>query len=409
MSATSTGLSAVAESYPGGEILIALEAADRGSATDSAAAIRARLSERFSGCHATVLVTTAEPDASLVEPVDAPELPRAAPTLAGAAIAGQQSALRAVLEETDRRGARAAALLSAGAHDESLDWLGQLFQPILEADFEFVSPSYRRNRFDGMLNTAIVYPLVRALFGRRLRHPTGSEAAFSVTLARSLLGQPAWRRDPAYAGSAAWLVGSILAGPCRACQAWLGRWPGGAGPAEDASHALARIVGPWFHEMERHAERWQRVEGSEPVPSFGQGAALDGERSDVDLAALEDGFRLGLRELESLWGLVLPPATLLALRRAAAAPAGKARVSDPVWARIVYDFAVAYSVRAVERQQLLRSMTPLYLGWVRGFVEDVRELDADGTEARVEALCDWFEREKRYGIARWRWPDNFNP
>ena len=54
-------------------------------------------------------------------------------------------------------------------------------------------------------------------------------------------------------------------------------------------------------------------------------------------------------------------------------------------------------------------MTPLYLGWVRGFVEDVRELDADGTEARVEALCDWFEREKRYGIARWRWPDNFNP
>jgi len=408
MSATSTGLSAVAESRAGGEILIALEAADRRSATDSAAAIRARLSERFSGCNATVLVTTAGTDPALVDPADAPDVPPAAPTLAGAAMAGQPSVLRTVLEEADRRGARAAALLSA-AHDESLDWLGHLFQPILEADFDFVSPSYRRNRFDGMLNTAIVYPLVRSLFGRRLRQPTGSEAAFSVTLARSLLAQPAWRRDPAYAGSPAWLVGSILAGACRACQAWLGRWPGGAGPAEDASHALARIVGPWFHEMERHAERWQRVEGSEPVPTFGQGAALDGERSDVDVAALEDGFRLGLRELESLWGLVLPPATLLALRRAAAAPAGKARVSDPVWARIVYDFAVAYSVRAVERQQLLRSMTPLYLGWVRGFVEDVRELDADGTEERVEALCGWFEREKRYGIARWRWPDNFNP
>ena len=60
-------------------------------------------------------------------------------------------------------------------------------------------------------------------------------------------------------------------------------------------------------------------------------------------------------------------------------------------------------------QQLLRSMTSLYLGWVRGFVDDVRELDGEGTEARVEALCGWFEREKRYAIARWRWPDSFNP
>ncbi len=260
-----------------------------------------------------------------------------------------------------------------------------------------------------MLNTAIVYPMTRALFGRTLRQPTGSEAAISLGLARFLLAQPAWRRDPVYAGSSAWLIASVLAGPFRACQAWLGRWPGGAGQVEDASHALARIVGPLFHEMERHADRWQRVEGSESVPSFGQAGLLNGEPLGVDLGALEDGFRLGLRELEPLWGLVLPPATLLALRRAAAAPAGQARVSDPLWARIVYDFAVAHSTRAVEPQQLLRSMTSLYLGWVRGFVDDVRELDGDGTEARVEALCGWFEREKRYAIARWRWPDSFNP
>jgi hypothetical protein len=260
-----------------------------------------------------------------------------------------------------------------------------------------------------MLNTAIVYPMTRALFGRRLRQPTGWEAAISLGLARFLLAQPAWRRDPVYAGSSAWLVASVLAGPFRACQAWLGRWPGSAGQVEEASHALARIVGPLFHEMERHADRWQRLEGSESVPSFGQAGVLNGEPLGVDLGALEDGFRLGLRELEALWGLVLPPAALLALRRTAAAPAGQARVSDPLWARIVYDFAVAHSTRAVEPQQLLRSMTSLYLGWVRGFVDDVRELDGDGTEARAEALCGWFEREKRYAIARWRWPDSFNP
>jgi hypothetical protein len=404
MSATSTGLSV----SPAGEILIALEAGDRQSATESAASIRARLAARFAGCTATVLVTTAGPETALVDPAAAPDAPLAAagPALAEGAIAGH---LRAVLQEADRRGARAAVLLSAGAHDESVDWLGLLLQPILDAEFDFVCPAYRRGRLDGMLNTAIVYPMTRALFGRRLRQPTGWEAAISLGLARFLLAQPAWRRDPVYAGSSAWLVASVLAGPFRACQAWLGRWPGTAGQVEDASHALARIVGPLFHEMERHTDRWQRVEGSESVPSFGQAGVLNGEPLGVDLGALEDGFRLGFRELEALWGLVLPPAALLALRRAAAAPAGQARVSDSLWARIVYDFAVAHSTRAVEPQQLLRSMTSLYLGWVRGFVDDVRELDGEGTEARVEALCGWFEREKRYAIARWRWPDSFNP
>jgi hypothetical protein len=106
---------------------------------------------------------------------------------------------------------------------------------------------------------------------------------------------------------------------------------------------------------------------------------------------------------------VLPPATLFALHRCAAAPAGGLRLDDALWARIVYDFAVAHSIRTVERSQLLRSMTPLYLGWVAGFVADVREADGPTVEARVEALCLAFEREKSYAVARWRWPDGFNP
>jgi len=407
MSATSTELNASSAALAQGEILIALEGGDRASMTASAASIRARLAGRFPGCTAKVVVATAGSETELVD-VDSPDAANTAavPALKVGAIAGHSSAL---VREAVRLGAPAAALLSSGAHDESLDWLGLLLQPILEAGFDYVSPTYLRERLDGMLNTAIVYPLTRALFGRRLRQPVGGEAALSLALARALLAQPALRQDPTYRGSDAWLVASVLAGPFRACQAWLGRWPGSAAQAEDASHALARIVGPVFQEMERHADRWQRVEGSEPVPSVGQAGVIADGPSTVDLGALEDAFRLGLRELGEIWGLVLPPGALLALRRPAAAPAGKSRLSDALWARIIFDFAVAHSTRVIERQQLLRSMTPLYLGWVRGFVEDVRELDGEATEARVEALCGWFEREKPYAIARWRWPDSFNP
>jgi glucosylglycerate synthase len=137
-------------------------------------------------------------------------------------------------------------------------------------------------------------------------------------------------------------------------------------------------------------------------------SAPDGP-AGVDIAPLVDRLRLGLRELDGIWGLVLPPASRFALRRAATAAPASVRIDDALWARVVYDFAVAHSTRAVERTQLLRSMTPLYLGWVAGFVNEVGALDGPATEARVEQLCLAFEQEKRYLIGRWRWPDNFNP
>ena len=104
-----------------------------------------------------------------------------------------------------------------------------------------------------------------------------------------------------------------------------------------------------------------------------------------------------------------PPATRLALRRIGANQAHGLRVDDGLWARIVYDFAVAWYTHTVDRGQLLAAMTPLYLGWVAGFVNDVLGLDVAATEARVEVLCTAFEAEKPYLIRRWRWPDSFSP
>ena len=397
-------------SEAGGALLVVVDQAPRDVARGFASSLQARTSGGIDGRAVTVLVATSSPDVALVDPAD-PRADSLAPATAGVhggGFAGRRSALGALLREADSTGAAAAVLVTAGVRDEAVDWLRLLVSPILEDGFELVCPAYRRARLDGLLGTAILNPLTRALYGARLRQPAGGEVAVSLALARHLLSDLDWRRDPEHAGSDAWLIGKVLAERRRVCQAWLGRWPGD-GAAEDASHALSRVVGPVFHEMERRSDRWQRVDGSQPVPAFGEvGAAPDGP-ARVDVSALANHFRLGLRELDGIWGLVLPPATRLALRRAAEAPAETLRVDDALWARIVYDFAIAYSTRTLERGQLLRSMTPLYVGWLAGFVNDVRELEDTGAEARFETLCAAFEREKPYLIRRWRWPNSFNP
>ena len=107
--------------------------------------------------------------------------------------------------------------------------------------------------------------------------------------------------------------------------------------------------------------------------------------------------------------LVMPPATLLELKKMARLTEDDFRMSDDVWARIIYDFAVGYHMRIIDRAHLLRAMTPLYLGWVASFVLEMQNASFEDADERLERMCRAFEAQKRYLISRWRWPDRFNP
>jgi hypothetical protein len=292
-------------------------------------------------------------------------------------------------------------------------WLRALFGPILADGLDLVAPAYARGRLEGVLVTGVAYPLTRALFGQRLRQPLGREIAVSRRLAERLLTDAEWRTDaatdPATAGAELWVVAKALARDARVAQVFLGPRPAPQAQPADVSAALAGVLDTIFHEMERHADRWQRVRGSVPVATFGDAHVAEDGRHVPAPGPLVAAFDLGWRDLRPLWSAVLPPQCLLALQRIPREPPETFRMPDAIWARILYDFAVAWRFKAMERSQLLRSLTPLYLGWVASFVNEVGPLDHDASEARVERLCLAFENEKPYLIARWRWPDRFSP
>jgi hypothetical protein len=116
-------------------------------------------------------------------------------------------------------------------------------------------------------------------------------------------------------------------------------------------------------------------------------------------------FRLGDRELREVWTWILPPSTIVELRRAAEAPAESFRIDDDLWARIVYDFAFGHAQRVMPRDHLLQSLVPLYSGWMASFVLQVDGRPTADVDERLERVAAAFERERRYLIARWRWPE----
>jgi hypothetical protein len=153
--------------------------------------------------------------------------------------------------------------------------------------------------------------------------------------------------------------------------------------------------------MGTHATRWRGVRESHPVPVFGFEYAVGLEPVPVNLARMLDRFRTGARELQSIWELALHPATAAGVVRAASASDEDMAFPPELWVRMIYDFAVAHQHGRINREHLLRSLTPLYLGRTAAFVKQTRDAGAQEVEQILEELCLQFERDKPYLLQRW--------
>jgi glucosylglycerate synthase len=252
-------------------------------------------------------------------------------------------------------------------------------------------------------------PLSRALYGRRLRYPLTFDFAASGDMSGRLA-----RAEPGSGKTGTGLLWPAAIAAIQAPQSAIGqvhiniRHQVATGGLE-LSAVLAQLAGSLFQEMEASAAHWQRVRGSQPAPVWGneQAEGYDGE--PIDAQPMLDSFLLGSKNLDEVWRLVLPPNTMLELRRLTRMKAEEFRMPDELWAGIVYDFALAWRLRTISRVHLLGALTPLYLGWVSSWVREVAGMTRAESEQRVEQFGRAWEEKKPYLLSRWRWPDRFNP
>ncbi len=325
------------------------------------------------------------------------------------------SACRAVFEVARRLRAKACVIVEADAGSPAADVIPRLVQPIVDDSYDFVAPVYARAAFSGTITSAVAYPLTRALFGKRVRQPLAGDFACSARLVDRFVALDAWRSDVPRMGIDSWVTIQAIAVGARLCQVFLGaRGSSGAGETVagaslDIRDALPSVLGSLYSSVERTEAVWQKIRGSEPVGAFGSPCLEEHEAPPFDVRQCLEAFRLGVASLHEIWSVALPATSLHALRKLARVPDDDFRLPDDLWARVVYDFALAFHQRRVGREHLLSAFTPLFWAWIASFVQHVAALDAPMVEDRLEALCMQFEAEKPYLISRWRWPDRFTP
>jgi len=316
---------------------------------------------------------------------------------------------RAIASISEPLQPKAYLLIASDIDNVTPQWIFDLTQPIAEHNFDLVSPCYTFHKFEGILNNAILYPLIRSLYGRRIYNPLGPDVGVSAKFLWQLLRTDSVKPRAGLSPRITIPIGAEAASRgLQICQANLGERKYPPVDWKNLSSLLAEVLGPLFQMMERDAPVWQRVRGSEQVPIVGPTLHQVDDAIEVDVRRLREPFQLGFRNLQEIWALLLPPKTLFELQRLGRMSQEEFRMPDELWVRIIYDFSLGYRLRTISRDHLLRALTPLYLGWVASYASEVEKLSA-AAQHRIERLCEAFEADKPYLVSRWRWPDRFNP
>jgi glucosylglycerate synthase len=317
---------------------------------------------------------------------------------------------QSVFAAADKLQARGCCIVSSKLEGVTQPGASRLAQPLFESQADLVLPHYARRKFEGLLNVSVIAPLMRALYGKRVNSPMGPDVGVSQRLFQKML---AAKTGGDFGSSRLHPLASLT--PTALCQnleiteVHLGTRSYPPMDWSNMSSVLADVLAPVFLDMERNAACWQRPRSSVLVPTIGKPAPSGEDTGEVDIRPLFESFELGNRELQEIWGLVLPPSTLFELRKLSRLPLEQFRMPDDLWVKIVYDFALAYHLRTIARDHLLRSLTPLHLGWVASYAHDLLLPGATSPERRLERLALVYETCKSYLVSRWRWPDRFNP
>ena len=311
-------------------------------------------------------------------------------------------ALRTILAAADLLRAKACIVMSPESENIQPEWISNLLRPVYHDGFDLVSPKYRRHKFDGLLMTNLVYPMVRALYGVRVHEAYMPEFGFSGRLGSQFLSHNGWNDATGGPGVELRFTLAAITGRYRICESFLGERDPVERRSADLVPALRQTVGVLFSSLESDFPVWSAVSGSEAVPAMGTDQEMLLDPLRVNRKRLREMFSNGVADLQSVFQSILSASTLTELLRIAGTDDEEFRYPADLWVKTVYEFAASYQKSVIARDHIVQALAPLFRGRVLTFLTENRNGSAQDVANNIEGLCLEFERLKPYLLEMWK-------
>ena len=339
-------------------------------------------------------------DAFLSTPTKVPKIYISTPE----GVKGKGNNIRNLFEAAVELGAKAVVMVDADLKSISPQWIQYLGEPLL-AGFNYVTPIYVRHKYDGSITNNIVYPMLRTIFGLRVRQPIGGDFGFDGRMARAFLSEHLWNERVANFGIDIWMTTIAIARRFKVCQTFLGapKTHRAKDPAADLGPMFSQVIMTFFDLMNEFEYLWKDTDVSMPSSIYGFGLGVEEKPPavNVNTETLYKSFLSGFDEHGELWAQIIPEPVLMEVSKTQAQPANRFYYPSDLWARILFSFAIAYRNNVHPREELIKAMIPFYHSRVLSFVNKSSHMNTKETEEYLEEVVRVFEGEKYYLIKRW--------
>jgi len=320
-------------------------------------------------------------------------------------VKGKGNNLKNLFQKVVELKADAVVVVDADLKSITPEWIKHLGEPLFN-DFSYVAPLYVRHKYDGTITNGIAYPLSRALYGRRVRQPIGGDFGFSGKLGQIYLESNIWDEAVANFGIDIWMTTLAFNQSIQMCQSFMGRpkihRP--KDPAASLGPMFRQVVGTIFSMMTHFESFWKKMRYSKPTAifGFGLGEVEMPPKIEVDTEKLIQKFHKGFDQYHEMWEKLLSNDVYQKLLEIKGMKERMFTFPTDLWARVLYDMAVAYRDSICERGLMMDSLIPLYYGKTLAFVKKTKRMSMLHAEEVIEEDCMTFEMTKPYLIRRWK-------
>ncbi len=301
----------------------------------------------------------------------------------------------------------ASAIIVVDADLKSItpEWIRYLGEPLM-GRYDYVAPIYARHKYDGSITNHIAYPLLRSLFGIRVRQPIGGDFGFSGKLARAFLSEKLWNDKIANFGIDIWMTTIAIARRFNICQAFLGspKVHNPKDPAADLGPMFTQVVSTLFEVIMDFEFIWKDTFESRPSNIYGFGLGIEEKPPvvNVNTDSLFESCMKGFDKYGKIWEKIIPGPEYMEICKLKNIKDKKQfYYTSDLWARVLFSFAIAYRMNEVNREKLIESMIPFYHSRVLSFANKTASASIKEAEEYLENITRVFEKEKYYLIQRW--------
>ena len=319
---------------------------------------------------------------------------------------GKGKAFRRIFEIAHKLGVKAVVVVDSDLRSITPEWVQLLAAPIIFKDFDYVAPLYARHKYDGTITNSLIYPLTRALYGKKIRQPIGGEFGFSSKVLNEYTKKDIWDTDVAYYGIDIWMTSVALANGFKVCQSFLGAKIHNPKNIATLTPMFKQVIGTILSLIEETHEKWKGIKGSDDLPTFGFQSRVIPEEVLQDFNDLFKRFQKGFEKRKIFWKEILKTENYKALERIASKTKKSYSFPNELWVKIIYDYIIFYHrfkniFMEMSLPSMLESMIPLYFGFTSSFVLKTKNMSNPEAEEEIENLCLEFEKLKPYLVENW--------